>query len=187
MRQARIDRGERAGVTTSERDELAELRRENAPVADGTKPAQASDGLLGEGVGAVTRCRWVTARKAEGFPITMACKVADVSRQAFCDWRPSRAGPTHAELAEAALVEEIRSIHDEFDGTYGEPRASDSMRPPLPHLRPVRPRTPPAGLSHPRLPLLPTPTSSPSGASGRSPSSAAVDAAAFGLLSDLSR
>jgi hypothetical protein len=54
----------------------------------------------------------------------MACKVADVSRQAFCDWRPSRAGPTHAELAEAAPVEEIRSIHDEFDGTYGEPRAS---------------------------------------------------------------
>jgi transposase-like protein len=30
VRQARIDRGERAGVTTSERAELAELRRENA-------------------------------------------------------------------------------------------------------------------------------------------------------------
>ena len=30
VRQARIDRGQRAGVTTSERAELAELRRENA-------------------------------------------------------------------------------------------------------------------------------------------------------------
>jgi transposase len=30
VRQARIDRGQRAGVTTSERTELAELRRENA-------------------------------------------------------------------------------------------------------------------------------------------------------------
>ena len=30
VRQARIDRGERAGMTTSERAELAELRRENA-------------------------------------------------------------------------------------------------------------------------------------------------------------
>jgi len=30
VRQARVDRGERAGVTTSEKAELAELRRENA-------------------------------------------------------------------------------------------------------------------------------------------------------------
>jgi transposase len=30
VRQARIDRGERSGVATSERAELAELRRENA-------------------------------------------------------------------------------------------------------------------------------------------------------------
>jgi transposase-like protein len=30
VRQARIDRGERAGLTTSERAELARLRRENA-------------------------------------------------------------------------------------------------------------------------------------------------------------
>lgn len=30
VRQARVDRGERAGVSTSEREELVELRRENA-------------------------------------------------------------------------------------------------------------------------------------------------------------
>ncbi len=30
MRQARVDRGERAGVSTVERTELVELRRENA-------------------------------------------------------------------------------------------------------------------------------------------------------------
>jgi transposase InsO family protein len=66
---------------------------------------------------------WVAARKAEGFPITMACKVADVSRQAFHDWRAARAaGPTEVEVAEAALVEVMREIHDEHDGTYGVPR-----------------------------------------------------------------
>ncbi len=76
----------------------------------------------------MTRYRWVAARKAEGFPITMACKVAEVSRQAFCDWRVRvAAGPTDAELAEAALVEEIRSIHDEFDRTYGEPRITEEL------------------------------------------------------------
>lgn len=71
----------------------------------------------------MTRYRWVAARKAEGFPITMACKVAEVSRQAFGDWRArSAAGSTAAEVAEVELVGLMRDIHAEFDGTYGEPR-----------------------------------------------------------------
>ena len=71
----------------------------------------------------MTRYRWVAARKAEGFPITMACEVADVSRQAFHDWRArSAAGPTARELAEAELVAVMREIHAESDATYGEPR-----------------------------------------------------------------
>ena len=58
----------------------------------------------------MTRYRWVAARKAEGFPITMACAVADVSRQAFGDWRArqQKARPSPAERAEGDLVEEIR-------------------------------------------------------------------------------
>ena len=71
----------------------------------------------------MTRYRWVAARKAEGFPIIMAAKVAEVSRQAFHDWRHKTAGgPTPAEQAEADLVAEIRAIHAEFDGVYGAPR-----------------------------------------------------------------
>jgi putative transposase len=71
----------------------------------------------------VTRYRWVAARKAEGFPITMACRVAAVSRQAFHDWQANAAaGPSAAEQDEADLVAEIRAIHDEFDSTYGSPR-----------------------------------------------------------------
>ncbi len=76
----------------------------------------------------MTRYRWVAARKAEGFPITMACKVAEVSRQAFHDWRAKvAAGPTDAERAEGELVEAIRAIHTEFDGTYGEPRITEEL------------------------------------------------------------
>lgn len=71
----------------------------------------------------MTRYRWVAARKAEGFPTVMACSVAEVSRQAFYDWRLRQsAGPTAAELAEVELVELMREIHTEFDGTYGAPR-----------------------------------------------------------------
>ncbi len=76
----------------------------------------------------MTRYRWVAARKAEGFPITAAAKVAEVSRQAFCDWRVAEAaGPGPAQRSEAALVAEIRSIHEEFDGTYGEPRITEEL------------------------------------------------------------
>ncbi len=71
----------------------------------------------------MTRYRWVLDRKAERFPITMACKVAGVSRQALWDWRAKVAsGPTDAEAAESVLVAAIRGIHAESDATYGEPR-----------------------------------------------------------------
>ncbi len=71
----------------------------------------------------MTRYRWVAARKAEGFPITMAATVAEVSRQAFHDWQQKIAGgATAAEQAEADLVAEMRSIDAVFDGTYGSPR-----------------------------------------------------------------
>lgn len=77
----------------------------------------------------MTRYRWVLDRKAEGFPITMACKVAEVSRQAFNDWRAKRAdGPTDAELADAVLVAEMRSIQAEVDDTYGQPRMTPELR-----------------------------------------------------------
>lgn len=48
--------------------------------------------------------------------------MVEVSRQV--------AGPTEAEAAEAAeaaLVEQIKAIHDEFDGTYGEPRVTEEL------------------------------------------------------------
>jgi len=76
----------------------------------------------------VTRYRWVAARKAEGFPITMACEVAAVSRQAFHDWRAKvAAGPSPAELATVELVELMREIHAEHDGTYGVPRMTHEL------------------------------------------------------------
>ena len=76
----------------------------------------------------MTRYWWVAARKAEGFPITMACMVAEVSRQAFHDWRARiAAGPTAAELAEAELVAVMREIHAESDATYGEPRMTTEL------------------------------------------------------------
>lgn len=77
----------------------------------------------------MTRYRWVAARKAEGFPITAACTVAEVSTTAYHDWvRREAAGPTEADLDEARLVAAIRQIHDHHDSTYGEPRITPELR-----------------------------------------------------------
>jgi transposase InsO family protein len=77
----------------------------------------------------VTRYRWVAARKADGFPVTAACEIAEVSTTAFNDWRRrDAAGPTPAEVDEARLVAAIREIHHEFDGTYGQPRMTPELR-----------------------------------------------------------
>ena len=76
----------------------------------------------------MTRYRWVAARKVEGFPITMACVTASVSRQAFHDWRAREtAGPSVAEQAETELVELMWEIHAESDSTYGEPRMTSEL------------------------------------------------------------
>ena len=129
VEQARVDRGEREGLTTSEREELARLRRENTPVGDRTRSTQTSDGLLGEGVGTVTRYEWVVDRKAEGFPINMACDAAGVSRQAFYDWCQRReVGSTGTERFETELVAEMRRVHAEVDQTYGSPRMTVELR-----------------------------------------------------------
>lgn len=77
----------------------------------------------------MTRYGWVLDRKAEGFPITICCKIAEVSRQAFCDWRKKQAdGPSDAEQADAELVAAMREIDAEFDGTYGQPRMTPELQ-----------------------------------------------------------
>jgi len=77
----------------------------------------------------VTRYRWVDSRKAEGFPVTHACAVAQTSTSAFYDWLAAgRQGPTSYERDEAYLVNAIIDIHRGSGGTYGVPRVSVALR-----------------------------------------------------------
>ena len=76
----------------------------------------------------MTRCRWVAARRAEGFPIKAACGIAGVSHQVFYDWRNCQTAPPSAtELAEVDLVGEIRRIHADSGGAYGSPRVTAEL------------------------------------------------------------
>lgn len=71
----------------------------------------------------MTRYLWVTARKAEGFPVTAACEIAGISTSTFYEWAHAREhGPTEAQWEEISLCDEIVNIYEDNDGTYGVPR-----------------------------------------------------------------
>ncbi len=65
---------------------------------------------------------FIDAHRAE-FSVVVLCRVVGVSTSGFYDWQGREAaGPSAAELAEAELVAEIRSIHARSRGAYGCPR-----------------------------------------------------------------
>ncbi len=76
----------------------------------------------------MSRYRFVSTMKAEGFPVDAACTVAEVSTSAYYKWLGRAASPSEAELAEAYLVNQIRDIHADSDATYGSPRVTAALR-----------------------------------------------------------
>lgn len=68
------------------------------------------------------------ADHAGAFGVKRLCRVLKVARSGFYRWR--KAAPARAEraVADAALAEEIKRIHAEFDGTYGSPRVTAELR-----------------------------------------------------------
>ncbi|MDF2705024.1 MAG: putative transposase [Nonomuraea muscovyensis] len=64
----------------------------------------------------------------DAFGVKRLCRVLAVSRSGFYRWL--KAAPARAEraAADAALAEEIKRIHGEFDGTYGSPRVTAELR-----------------------------------------------------------
>ena len=56
----------------------------------------------------------------EVWPITIQCKVLEVSRSGFYAWRGRE--PSETELRRAALTEKIQEVHQASRETYGSPR-----------------------------------------------------------------
>jgi putative transposase len=74
----------------------------------------------------VIRDRCVAVRRAEGFDVVAACDAAGMSRSALYAWLGGE-GPTEREWDEARLIDQIRGIHHELTGTYGEPRMTAEL------------------------------------------------------------
>ena len=73
------------------------------------------------------RFELIHAEKAN-FPITMLCKVLDVSTSGYYRWLKQRRQPTARALANERMRVEISAIHRESRGTYGSPRVHAELK-----------------------------------------------------------
>jgi len=74
----------------------------------------------------VTAYRMISAEKATGFPVSVACELLRVSRSAFYEWE--RGAPSDRELTDAWLLERIKEIHAAHRGVYGWRRIHAELR-----------------------------------------------------------
>jgi putative transposase len=68
----------------------------------------------------------ISAEKATGFPVSVACALLGVSRSAFYVWE--RGAPSDRELTDAWLIEQIKAIHAAHRGVYGWRRIHAELR-----------------------------------------------------------
>ena len=83
----------------------------------------------------MSRYRFVSTMKAEGFPVDAACEAAEVSTSAYYEWLQRAAGPTVAELDEAYLIKcpagggKVRLLEALCDALADEGRMSGRASP----------------------------------------------------------
>lgn len=70
--------------------------------------------------------RIISAEKANGIPVSLACELLDVSRSGYYDW--STRAPSDRALTDAFLIEKIKVIHAENRGVYGAARIHAELR-----------------------------------------------------------
>ena len=70
--------------------------------------------------------RIISAEKANGIPVSLACELLEVSRSGYYEW--ATRAPSDRELTDAFLTEKIREIHAANRGVYGAPRIHAELR-----------------------------------------------------------
>lgn len=71
--------------------------------------------------------QFITAEKTN-FPVTFMCKRFEVSTSSYYDWLNSTDTLAEAQRVVDALVTQMKAIHKESDGTYGEPRMTPELK-----------------------------------------------------------
>jgi putative transposase len=68
---------------------------------------------------------FIEAEEAGGHSVKRCCDLFEVSRAAY--YQRQQHIPSDREVSDAELVEKIRQIHEESDGTYGSPRVHQEL------------------------------------------------------------
>ena len=69
---------------------------------------------------------FIEAEEVAGHSVKRCCELFEVSKSAYYQRR--KQVPSARDLTDAELVEEIRAIHTDSDGTYGSPRAHKELQ-----------------------------------------------------------
>jgi putative transposase len=69
--------------------------------------------------------RFIEAEEAAGHSVKRCCDMFEVSRAAY--YQRKRQIPSVRDVSDAELVEKIRQVHDDSDGTYGSPRVQREL------------------------------------------------------------
>ncbi len=70
--------------------------------------------------------RIISAEKASGVPVSLACELLEVSRSGYYEW--ATRAPSDRELTDAFMTEKIGEIHATNRGVYGAPRIHAELR-----------------------------------------------------------
>ncbi|MHA7631642.1 IS3 family transposase [Corallococcus sp. M7] len=125
VKQAQVDAGYWPGgaLTTSEKEELAQLRHEVRQLRVEREIPKKCGGLLRQGEH--VKFAFIQAKRA-CYPVALLCRVLQVSRAGYYAWEGREASAR--QKANAALTERIRQVHQDSRRTYGSPRVRAELQ-----------------------------------------------------------
>jgi len=112
-----VDHGIKAGLSTSERGELAAARRRIRELETELALVKRAAALFEEGVRPKDTYPVIAELASQGFSAKRCCRVLGVAASGFFMWR--RRSPSPRQLRLAWLTDLVRAIHADSRGTYG--------------------------------------------------------------------
>ena len=120
-----VDHGIKAGLSTSERGELAAARRRIRELETELALVKQAAALFEEGVRPKDTYPVIAELASQGFSAKRCCRILGVAASGFFMWR--RRAPSARQIRFAWLTDLVRAIHADSRGTYGWRRVNAEL------------------------------------------------------------